>query len=44
MSYQNLFETITQICGYVPTTDDMMQIISAYEKDIKEQFDNLNVL
>jgi hypothetical protein len=37
MSYQNLFNAIVNVTGFIPLESDMFEIIKAYKKDIAEQ-------
>lgn len=37
MSYQNLFNAIVNITGFIPLESDIFEIIDAYKKDIAEQ-------
>jgi hypothetical protein len=37
MAYQNLFEALKNICGFIALESDMLEIINAYEKDRAEQ-------
>lgn len=36
MQYQNLFNTIQNVCGFTPLETDMQEIINAYELDMKQ--------
>lgn len=37
MNYQNLFNAIINVTGFIPLESDMFEIIEAYKKDISEQ-------
>jgi antirestriction protein ArdC len=37
MRHQNLFEALQNVCGFTAIESDMLEIINAYEKDLKLQ-------
>lgn len=37
MAYQNLFETLQRVCGFIALESDMSEIINAYKRDMAAQ-------
>jgi hypothetical protein len=44
MAYQNLFEALHNVCGFIALESDMFEIINAYEKDKAEQLPQADVI